>query len=48
MSCALHFTGDSNDWFESGHQYALQDRAFFEKGLAQHLSFVSVIAEKTI
>ncbi len=19
MSCALHFTGDSNDWFESGH-----------------------------
>lgn len=45
---SAHFDRAWADWFESGHQYALQDRAFFEKGLAQHLSFVSIIAEKTI
>lgn len=35
------------DWFRSGHEYALADKACMEKGLAQHTNFVMMLIRKT-
>lgn len=35
-----------NDWFISGHEYALQDKEFLERGLAEELCFVIIIVRK--
>lgn len=34
------------DWFESGHEYGLRDRAYLEKGLDQVLNFVLICVRR--
>ena len=34
------------EWFASGHKYAVQDRAFFDKGIGKYLNFVSMMIRK--
>jgi len=41
-----HFDRAWGDWFASGHEYGQQDKAYFDKGLGEHLSFVSVVLKK--
>jgi len=33
-------------WFDSGHEYALQDKAFFDRGLGEYVNFVSIVLQK--
>lgn len=33
-------------WFDSGHEYAQRDRAFFDKGIGQYLNFVGIAVTK--
>ena len=35
-----------NDWFESGHEYAANDKAYLERGVADMLSFVLIVVRK--
>ena len=30
------------EWFDSGHEYALNDRRYFEKGIGKYLNFVGM------
>lgn len=34
------------DWFDSGHEYALRDREFFEKGIGKYMNFVGIAIRK--
>ena len=34
------------EWFDSGHEYALQDKAFFDRGLGEYVNFVSIVLQK--
>ena len=34
------------DWFRSGHEFGLQDRAFFDRGLGKYLTFVNMVLKK--
>lgn len=34
------------DWFESGHEYALNDKRFFDKGVDRHMCFVMMAIHK--
>ena len=34
------------DWFASGHKYALSDKIAFERGVAQHMTFVGISIQK--
>ena len=34
------------DWFHSGHEYAVRDRAFFEQGLDQLLNFILIYVKR--
>ena len=35
-----------DDWFTSGHPYALRDKEFIERGLGEYLAFVCVTLQK--
>lgn len=34
------------DWFGSGHEFGLQDKAFFDRGIGKYLTFVNVVLKK--
>lgn len=34
------------EWFDSGHEYALRDKAFFDKGIGKYLNFVGMAIRK--
>lgn len=36
-----------NDWFESGHEYGIKDKAFFEKGMCKYLTFIGLVVRRT-
>jgi len=35
-----------NDWYRSGHEYALQDKVFMDKGVADMMNFVLMVVKK--
>ena len=43
MDC---FDAAWNDWFESGHEYGVKDKQFFERGLRNYLSFVGLVIRR--
>jgi cyclopropane fatty-acyl-phospholipid synthase-like methyltransferase len=36
-----------NDWFESGHEYGMRDKVYFDRGLDEYLSFIGIVIRKT-
>ncbi len=36
-----------NDWFESGHEYGIRDKGYFDRGLGEYLSFIGIVIRKT-
>ncbi|MBP5179275.1 MAG: methyltransferase domain-containing protein [Lachnospiraceae bacterium] len=34
------------DWFESGHEYGIKDRRYFDKGLGEYLSFIGFVIKR--
>jgi len=34
------------EWFDSGHEYAVRDKAFFDKGIGKYLNFVGMAVRK--
>ena len=35
-----------NDWFESGHEYGIKDKAFMDRGMDRHLSFIGLVIQR--
>lgn len=35
-----------NDWFQSGHEYAANDKEYLERGVADMLSFIFIVVRK--
>lgn len=36
-----------NDWFESGHEFAIRDGEYFKRGIDQYLAMIGLIIRKT-
>ena len=36
-----------NDWFICGHEYGIKDKAFFDRGLGEYLSFIGLVIRRT-
>lgn len=34
------------EWFASGHEYAVRDKEFFDKGIGEYLNFAAVVIKK--
>ena len=34
------------EWFASGHEYGMQDKAYFDRGIGQYLNFVGIAVTK--
>ncbi len=34
------------DWFDTNHEFAVREKAFFDKGLDKYLNFISIIVKK--
>ncbi len=43
---SVHFDLVWQEWFESGHEYGIQDKEFLEKGLKDYLNFVMMVIKK--
>ena len=35
-----------DDWFRSGHEYGIKDRAFFDRGMGEYLSFIGLVIRR--
>ncbi len=35
-----------NDWFISEHEYAIRDKAYFERGMGKYLSFIGLVIQR--
>jgi len=35
-----------NDWYRSGHEYAMQDKEFMDRGVAGMMNFVMLVVKK--
>ena len=35
-----------NDWYQSGHEYAMQDKVFMDRGVAEMMNFVLLMVKK--
>jgi len=48
VECFELSNGDAawNEWFASGHEYAVRDKEFFDKGVGAHLNFVGIAVRK--
>ena len=34
------------EWFQSGHEFAIRDKEFFDRGLKEHLNFIYIIVRR--
>ncbi len=35
-----------NDWFVSGHEYGIKDKAYFDRGMGEYLSFIGLVIQR--
>ncbi len=35
-----------NDWFESGHEYGIKDKKYFDRGMGEYLSFIGLVIKR--
>ena len=35
-----------NDWFISEHEYAIKDKAYFDRGMGEYLSFIGLVIRR--
>lgn len=41
-----NFDAAWQEWFDSGHEYALRDQAFFDRGIGKYLNFVGIAVRR--